>query len=87
MKQILTASLFLLSGCYNIMFRHDPGDEPTPYFCTRFVACSIVEPFIYPVKGDWAGTYCAIMWVPHLVDLPLEAAADTVLLPHDLLKR
>ena len=81
----LLCSLFALSGCVNIAYRAEGGDNHGPYFCTCTDAKFIAVPFTKP-KGDMGVAVkkmCTILWPFCIVDLPLEAAVDTVLLPWD----
>ena len=85
----LTAMLAaaLLSGCANILYRTDGMDRNRcPYYCTRVVAASVAAPFTEPKgpEGGIAKAWCTLLLPVTIIDLPLDAVVDTVLLPYDI---
>ncbi len=82
---ILSAAL--LSGCINVMYRTDGTSKNYgPYYCTGIMSASVAAPFSDPVgpEGGIAKAWCTLLLPVTIIDLPLEAVADTLLLPWDL---
>lgn len=77
----------LLSGCANILYRTNGMDNNHgPYYCTCVMAASVAAPFTEPKgpEGGIAKARCTLLLLVTIIDLPLEAAVDTVLLPWDI---
>ena len=76
----------LLSGCVNILYRTDGMDKNHgPYYCTCGIAECVAAPFTEPKgpEGGIAKAWCTLLLPFTVIDLPLEAVVDTVLLPYD----
>ena len=79
----------LASGCANILYRTEGMKENRgPYFCTCAVAETIATAFRKPSgpEGGIAQAYATLFLPITVVDLPLDATVDTVLLPYDLIR-
>lgn len=94
MKQIISLALALtLSGCLNIQ-GHSTGSYK-PYESTVGMSHAIVEAFVE--KPEWhsgsvgeagiAHAFSIILLPVAIIALPIEAVADTVTLPYDLLSK
>lgn len=86
MKWALAMALLALSGCCNIMTR--PKKDlwvSDPYECTCEAAAVLAIPFQDPTgpEGSIAKAYATLLFPVFLVNLPFEAAVDTVFLPWD----
>lgn len=95
MKRILAVAVAaILCGCVNIV-GHVAGERPyRPYAGTKAMCGGIVEAFVEKPEWHWgcageagmAHAYSALLFPVWVIGLPLEAVADTITLPYDLLK-
>lgn len=79
----------LLSGCANIRYRVEPMANGGPYYCTVSVAEIVALPFQGEPTGPEGGiaqAYATLLLPVTAIDLPLEAVADTLLLPWDFFR-
>lgn len=86
MKRLLAIVLLACAGCCNLMMRPDAEQNLGPYWCTCEVAETLAIPFSEPKgpEGGIAKAYCTLLFPVILIDLPFDAAVDTVMLPWDL---
>lgn len=87
MRKLLSAAMIALAGCCNILLRPERAAWACdPYENTCEVAAVVAMPFSVPKgpEGGIAKAYATLLLPVSLVDLPLEAVADTVFLPWDL---
>jgi len=81
MKRLMAicAAAVLAGGCFNLTVRPQTDVNQGPYFCTKTDQKAI--------RKGWnggGGPYSVLLPV-FVLDWPLEAVCDTVLLPYDLI--
>ena len=88
---IVLLACAMLAGCCNIMTRTECETEPYacapyPYYCTWEDMKVLAVPFSDPTgpEGSIAKAFATVFFPLFLIDLPFEAALDTVFLPADL---
>ena len=90
MKWLMTVlCAALLSGCANMLYRIEPMANGGPFYCTVSVAELVALPFQGTPAGPEGGiaqAYATLLLPITLVDLPLEAVADTLILPWDFFR-
>lgn len=90
MKWLMTVlCAALLSGCANVLYRIEPMANGGPYHCTVSVAEIVALPFQSEPAGPEGGiaqAYATLLLPVTAIDLPLEAVADTLLLPWDFFR-
>ena len=86
MRRLLAVALLVCAGCCNLMMRPDAERNLGPYWCTCEVAETLAIPFSEPKgpEGGIAKAWCTLLLPVTIIDLPLEAVVDTVLLPWDV---
>lgn len=88
-KLMIIVAAALLSGCANIRYRVEPMANGGPYHCTVSVAEIVALPFQSTPAGPEGGiaqAYATLLLPVTAIDLPLEAVADTLLLPWDFFR-
>jgi len=77
-KTMAAAALCMAAGCFNLTLRPQMDVNQGPYFCTKTDRDAIRSSW---KNGGPMGTLLPVF----VLDWPLEATCDTVLLPYDLI--
>lgn len=81
----LAVALMCCGGCCNFIERTEKpyALAPSAYYCTAAVGEALTAPFADDSPDGIAAAFFTLTWPLWLVDLPCEAALDTVFLPAD----